>query len=300
MIRNAIILLFIACSAFAQTVVDASGVAQVRVERDMSKEDAMDMAKQQAMINAIDNVFGSYIEQDSDTYIEEGNADFKIIGHTLVKGDWLKTVKEQYKEESRIVRGSTGKETEIWITCKIKGVVREITKPQTSLSIEPRNCPDALCRTYNFISGAPMYLSLISPENGFLSIYIVEDNRMAYRLLPYQEMPEKYLHAVPVEADKEYILFASGPSYNYFNDFSYLMIDEIYLESSKEKEFLDLYVIFSTEEYKKPLLRASESKTSKYVLPKKLEEGEFTEWLQDSRVYDPEFQYNRITLTVSK
>jgi hypothetical protein len=280
--------------------VESSGEAQVRIERDMSKEDAMELAKQQAMINAIDNAFGSYVEQDSDMNIEDGKAEFKIIGHTLVKGDWLKTIRENYKEESRVIKVDKGKETEIWITCKIKGMIREITKPQLNLSFEPRNCLTDLCRTYSFNSGSPMYLSFTSPVNGYLSIYIVEDDQMAYRLLPYQEMPEKYLHAIPVEADMEYMFFATGESFNYFEGFSYLMIDEIYLETSKEKEFLDLYVIFSTERYKKPVLRTSEDDNNAYILPKMLEEGEFMEWLQDSRVYDSDFQYNRITLTVSK
>ena len=300
MVRNVIILLFIACSAFSQKVVETSGEAQVRIERDMSKEDAMELAKQQAMINAIDNAFGSYVEQDSDMYIEEGKVDFKIIGHTLVKGDWLKTMREKYKEESKEVKGNNGKETEIWISCKIKGMVREITKPQINLNFEPRSCLNSLCRTYSFNSGAPMYLSFSSPVDGYLSIYIIEDDQMAYRLLPYQEMPEKYLHAIPVKADMEYMFFANGESYNYFEDFSYSMVDEIYLETAKEKEFLDLYVIFSSEKYKKPLLKASENITNAYVLPKTLEEDEFMEWLQDSRVYDSEFLYNRITLTVSK
>ena len=75
MIRKTIILLFIACSAFSQQIVETSGDAQVRIEKDMSKEDAMELAKQQAMINAIDRAFGSYVEQDSDTDIEEGRAD---------------------------------------------------------------------------------------------------------------------------------------------------------------------------------------------------------------------------------
>ena len=83
MFRNVIILLFIACGAFGQKVVDTSGESQVRIESDMSKEEAMELAKQQAMINAIDNAFGSYVEQDSDMMIEEGKADFKIIIEVL-------------------------------------------------------------------------------------------------------------------------------------------------------------------------------------------------------------------------
>lgn len=300
MIRNIIILLFIATAAYGQSVVDTSGKAQVRIESDMSKEDAMKLARQQAMINAIDNAFGSYVEQDSDMLIEEGKANFKIIGHTLVKGDWLKTLKEKYKEESRTIKGSTGRETEIWIICEIKGTVLEITKPQINVHFEPRDCPDDLCRTYLFNSGSPMYLTFSTPVDGFLSIYIVEQDHMAYRLIPYQEMPEQYLNAVPVKADTEYLFFASDESHDYFEDFSYLMVDEIYLETAMEKEYVDLYVIFSTEKYKKPLLAASEHIANAYVLPKTLEEIDFMEWLQNSRVYDSEFQFNRITLTVSK
>ena len=63
---------------------------------------------------------------------------------------------------------------------------------------------------------------------------------------------------------------------------------------------LSLYVIFSTEKYKKPLLAASEHIANAYVLPKTLDKNDFMEWLQNSRVYDSEFQFNRITLTVSK
>lgn len=300
MIRNVIILLFIACSTFGQRVVETTGEAQVRMESNMSKEDAMELARQQAMINAINDAFGSYVEQDSDMDIESGKAEFKIIGHTLVKGDWLKTLKENFKEESRTVHGSNGKETEIWVNCRIKGMAREIIKPQVILRIEPRSCPDQLCRTYYFNNGAPIYLSFTSPVDGFLSIYIVQDDHTAYRLLPYQEMPAHYLHAIPVIADQEYMFFASDETYNYFEDFSYLMIDEIYLETEKEKEFLDLYVIFSSEKYEKPVLRTYEKISEAYELPKMLAEEEFLEWLQDNRVFDPEFQYNRITLTVSR
>lgn len=300
MVRYSIILLFIACGVYAQKTVQATGEAHIRIEPDMSKEEAMDLARQQAMINAIDNAFGSYVEQDSDTYIDGGNADFKIIGHTLVKGDWLKTEMEKFQEEQRSVKGSHGRETEIWITCKIKGMVREIIKPQINLSIEPRDCPDPLCRTYNFNSGASMYLAFQSPAQGFLSLFMVTDEQTAYRMLPYQEMPETYLNAVPVEADKEYLFFASAEEFDYFQDFSYLMVDEIYLETVKEKEFIDLYIVFSPENYNKPLLYASHKKPGSYVLPKMLDLDDFLGWLQESRIYDPEMQYKRITLTVSK
>ena len=286
--------------SYGQEVVESSGEAQVRVERNMSKEDAMEEARQQAMISAIEKVFGSYVEQDSDVNIENGQANFSIIGHSLVKGDWLKTLNEKFKEESRIVRGDMGKETETWIKCKIKGVVREITKPEIRLNFKPLSCPEMNCQTYNFYDGTPLYLSFTSPIDGYLSIYIVEPSNLALRILPYQSMPKEYLNAVPVEADMNYMFFANSEDHNYFNGFPYLLIDEIIMEAELQKEHYDLYVIFSSNPFDKPLLNGQVEEEDKDILPKNLDFMEFKEWLQDARIYDPEFQYQRITLTVSK
>jgi len=295
-----IVILFIACLAYGQEVVETSGEAQVKVERNMSKEDAMEEARQQAMIIAIEKVFGSYVEQDSDISIEDGQANFKIIGHSLVKGDWLKTINEKFKEDSRIIKGDLGKETETWINCKIKGVVREITKPDTRLNFKPLSCPEMNCHTYSFYDGTPLYLSFSSPVDGFLSVYIVEPSNIALRILPYQSMPKKYLNAVPVEADIKYTFFANSEEYNYFEGFPYLLIDEIIMETELKKEHYDLYVIFSSNPFEKPLLLDQIVEEDKDLIPKNLGLIEFEEWLQETRIYDSEFQYQRITLTVLK
>ncbi len=301
MIRICIIatLIIAGLSGKAQEPVRVKGTAQVRVEDHMSKDEAMEEAKHLAMINAIENKFGSYIEQDSDVDIENGKTDFKIIGHTRVRGDWLKTTNEKYREDHKRDRGRKKKNRDTWITCDITGLVREIRHPETILEFTPLNCRDALCRTYDFKDGESMYLMFRTPREGYLTIFAVQDNNMAYRLLPYQTMPKPYQQALPVEAGKAYLFFSDEKQYDYFPGFSYLMADELKMTTDKYKEYLDLYVIFSTNRYHKPLLKEPDE-SGDLIVPRSLTREGFEEWLLDNRIYDPSLIYKRITLTIQK
>jgi hypothetical protein len=284
----------------AQEVLDAEGFAIIKLEDHMSKEEAKEEAKQQAMINAIQSVFGAYVEKDADVDIMDGKARFKIIGHTLVRGDWLKTISEKYNEEKRKIRGRSRKEYEVWISCRIEGKIREIDQPETALEFIPLNCPDPVCRTYDFIDGESFYLSFRTPVDGFLSIYIADESKTVFRLLPYQKMPEDYINSVPVEADIPYIFFLNEQGHDYFTGFSYMMVDEIIMSTAQNQEYNDLFVIFSTSAFRKPLLEMGEEMENSFSLPKSLNLVEFEEWLADNRIHDPGFLYKRVSLTVKK
>jgi hypothetical protein len=284
----------------AQEIIKAEGFAQIRVEDHMSKETTREKVRELAMINAIESVFGAYVEKDADIDIENGQARFKIIGHTLVRGDWLKTISEKFDEEKRKVRGRQGTGEEVWISCRISGKIREIGHPETALEFTPLNCPDLVCRTYDFMDGEPFYLSFRTPVDGFLSIFIADESRMVYRLLPYQKMPLEYLNAVHVTADIPYLFFLNEVGHEYFPGFSYMMTDEIIMSTGQMQEFLDLFVIFSTSDYNKPLLKGEEELERSFVTPKSLDLEKFEEWLMDNRINDPAFLYKRITLTIKK
>jgi len=284
----------------AQDIIRASGFAQIQIEDHMSKEEAREEAKQQAMINAIEETFGAYVEKDADVDIENGKAKFKIIGQTLVRGDWLKTINEKFDEEKRKIRGRYGNEDELWISCEIEGMIREIKYPETTLNFTPLNCPDPVCRTYDFRAGEPFYLTFRTPVNGYLSVFMVDESNTAFRLLPYQSMPESYVHAVPVTADIPYIFFLNNKENDYFPGFSYMMVDEIVMTTDKSEEFLDLFVIFSKTDFTKPILDNVEESVGNYSIPKSLGREKFEDWLEDNRIHDPAFLYKRVTLTVIK
>ncbi len=283
----------------SQEIVKAKGNAEMRMEDHLSLDATKEEVKRLAMINAIEKEFGVYVEQDSDVDIENGKTDFKILGHTRVRGDWIRTTKIKFEEEKRRIRGSKKKDMEVWIYCSIEGWIREIKSPQTALDITPLNCPDQACRTYDFKEGEPMYLSFQTKNNGYLSVFAVQDDGMAYRILPYQSMPEIYNNAVPVHADRSYTFFSNEEEHDYFEGFPYLLTDELIMFASGPREYIKLYIVFSAHEYDGPFLKEVQNKED-YSMPVSLTEEGFNEWLTENRMYDPEFLYKRITLTVFK
>ena len=285
--------------AFAQKKFKTNGEAQIRIESNMSKDAARTKARELAIVNAIENVLGTYVEQETNIDISQGQANFKIIGNNRVKGEWLETDKEKFSEESRVAEKKGNKEYELWLTCQISGTVREIVKPKLDFQSESLSCPKSNCRTTDFSSGEQLYVYFRTPSRGFLSIYAVQDDQTVYRLLPYQEMDVPYEDAIPVKADQEYIFFSKQPGNSYFSDFPIAKVDEMILETTKEKEYMQLYIVFSTEKFSKPILNSGKV-IEQGLLPKSLSQSRFEEWIQNNRIYNPEFNYEIVNLSISR
>ena len=283
---------------FSQKKFNTRGEAQVRVENNMSKEDARNKARELAKVNAIENVLGTFVEQETTIDVSEGETSFKIIANNKVKGEWIKTKDEDFKEDNRVIKGEFGNETEIWITCKISGTVREIVKARLAFEAVALNCPQEMCRTTRYYDGEPFYLNFVTPSKGFLSIYVV-DTENAYRLLPYQEMGNVYADAIPVKADMKYVFFSQKPGHDYFTDFPPSLVDELIMETSLDKEYMQLYVVFSRDPFSKPILNQSK-KLEEGSLPKSLSITRFEEWIQNNRIYNSEFNYEILNLEIVK
>ena len=176
---------------------------------------------------------------------------------------------------------------------KIQGKVRELTQPDIEFDYFTTNCQKAACRTAIFENGQPMYLHFRTPVDGFLTIYIVE-NEEAYRLLPYQNMPVKYKNAVPVVADQEYVFFSPYGDNDYFTDFSKHLIDELIMVTDNEEEYVELFMVFSTEEFIKPGLAAPDVEESTgYEIPKSLHANTLGDWLESNRINSVNFYYKQ-------
>jgi len=284
----------------AQKKFNSRGNAQVKVENNMSKEMAQKKARDLAIIDAIERIFGTYVEQETNINIEDGYTDFRIVGNTKVKGEWLKTIDEEYTENAVESKNPDGKGniTEIWITCNIKGVVREIIKPKLAFEAVTLNCPQIACRTTRYHNNEQFYLNFKTPSDGFLSIYLIESDNV-YRLLPYSEMDSNYIDAVPVSADKDYIFFSQSDIHDYFSDFSVRRVDELIMTTESDREYSQLYVIFSTEPFSKPLLKEGVV-TESVILPKSLSSNQFKNWITNNRIYNTSFNYEIITLEIIK
>jgi hypothetical protein len=275
----------------------ATGEAQSRLEEHVSKEQLKEKLRRQAVINAIENEFGAHISQETFINIDEGSPQFRIEGNTTVRGEWLKTIREEYTEELRQGQGSGGQRHEIWIRCSIKGKIRKIVQPQIDYWYKTSNCPEASCETSLFRNGESLYLNFLSPARGYLSVYIVEGDN-AHQVLPYQQMDDVYPNYVPVEANKSYVFFSSYREHDYYLDFSHALADELLMVTDKPEEFVTLYLVFSTDEYTKPAITRAYTVEEGLGVPKSLPFSQFKEWLEDNRIHNINFYYCHTTMKI--
>lgn len=282
----------------AQNVRNASGMAQFRLEEDMSKDELKDKLRHHAIINAIEREYGTYVTQESFVDVDDGNTQFRIFGKTVIRGEWLKTTNEDFKEEIRKTKVGKRNRHELWMSLKIAGKVRELTQPEIEFNYFTSNCRTEICKTGVFENGDPLYFHFNTPVDGFLSIYVVENDE-AFRLLPYQNMPVKYKNAIPVVADQDYVFFSPYGENDYFDDFSRHLIDELIMLTNKEEEYVSLYLVFSTEEFTKPSLMDPEiNPEDNYDTPKSLKSEILTSWLESNRINNMNFYYKQLKLKI--
>jgi uncharacterized protein YqkB len=266
----------------AQKIRAESGLAQMRIETNMSEEETKRKVEELARINAIENAFGTYVEQQADITVNSGKSDFRIIGQTKVKGEWIETLdgpdfKKDYKDGF------------LWITCTIKGKIKEST-PKAALEYQTLSCPKLNCRSTTFSSGEQLYLYFKSPMDGYLSIYLDDGNKVN-RLLPYSSAPG--MSAVKIIADKEYIFFDKDkPSADSGSP------DKVELFTEKQKEYNTLYVIFSGNDHLKPVMDPATKIENRFWLPQSTTREKFEEWSSDNRATLNDFQDRRVDIEI--
>ena len=270
-----VIVLFICTtSVFAQKIKTETGTAQVKLEKNMTKDEAYRQLEELAKINAIGNAFSTYVEQEANITVNSGKSDFRIIGSTKVKGEWIETLDLKFTEDFKEEKKPNGIEKTLWITCKIKGRIREAT-PKANIEFSTLSCPKINCHTTTYNSGEQLFLEFKSPLDGYLSIYI-DDGNTVNRLLPYTSSQNS--SSVRVKADKEYLFFVKGD-----NNPEFGKPDEVELFTIKKQEFNTLYIIFSEVNYYKPMLSQEKFVENGYLIPKTLSKAKFEEWLSDNR-----------------
>lgn len=281
----------------AQKIRNASGTASYRLEEDMSKDELKAKLRHNAIINAIEREYGTYVSQESFVDVSDGNTDFRIFGKTEIRGEWLKTTHEDFKEEIRKVRQGGKHKNELWMSLKISGLVRALTQPDIDLDYYAANCEKEGCRTDIFNNGDPLYLHFQTPIDGFLSIFVVERDS-AYRLLPYQQMAGQYKDAVPIKSDTPYLFFSSEKNDTSFEKFSSLLNDDLVMLTSEPEEYVSLYLVFATHEFHHPALTAGKKMNTGYEIPKSLPANNLVRWLENNRIHDTNFYYRQVKLKI--
>lgn len=279
--------------ADAQKTKEASGEYKLRIEKNVTEEFAVNKAIEKAKINAIENAFGTVINQGNAVYVKdittgkETQSDmvFTSIADVLVNGEWIATLDERkdfYDEDGYR-----------WVKITIKGKVRELTKIPFTPETYTLSCSNKKCSTDVFNNGQELIVYFKAPNNGYVTIFLY-DTKQVQRLLPYSNYNTS--NTYEVKADQEYYFFSN-------TDKKDKTVDNIELFTSVNMEQNRLQVLFSKQDFGKPLLSKNNTEDvngMKYAMPMSTSVENFQSWLQKIRSYNRSIELQTILITIKK
>ncbi len=254
-------------------------------EASCSLNEAKQAALTGARVQALAKEFGTAISQSIASQESSVNgvetSYFSQLNIHEVNGEWIEDVAEpQYEvsfEEGMIV-----------VKCSVCGLARELTNKAVDFVAEPlRNGTESGFASSDFHDGDDLFLLFKSPVDGYVAVYLVDESRTAYCLLPYASDADGQQ---AVERDEEYVFFS--PKYKTEKG---QMVDEYVLNCRNEMEMNRLYVIFSPN----PFAKAMDDRLED-GLPRQLDFEEFSRWLGKSRKRDEEMGMRVFNLKIRK
>lgn len=279
-------LLGVASTGYAQKTKKVHGEYIYHAPENVSIEQARQTALSRAQIQALGDEFGTVVAQHNATLMNNTNGsthtDFTSLSSSDVKGEWLETIGEP-KYEISYDQGM------LVVKCSVTGKARAIVAKQNNYvakilcnGIEDRNEGE------NFKSGDDLYLAYQSATKGYLAVYLIDDNKNAYCLLPYQSSKDG---KVEVDANTRYVFFNQKTAQPLFNSSD---VDEYTMTCDKASETNYIYIISSPNPFIKAIDNAVEG------LPRELKYDDFQKWLSKNRTADKDMQVEIKTIVVKK
>ena len=279
-------LLGVASTGYAQKTKKVHGEYIYHAPENVSIEQARQTALSRAQIQALGDEFGTVVAQHNATLMNNTNGsthtDFTSLSSSDVKGEWLETIGEP-KYEISYEQGM------LVVKCSVTGKARAIVAKQNNYvakilcnGIEDRNEGE------NFKSGDDLYLAYQSATKGYLAVYLIDDNKNAYCLLPYQSSKDG---KVEVDANTRYVFFNQRTAQPLFNSSD---VDEYTMTCDKASETNYIYIISSPNPFIKAIDNAVEG------LPRELKYDDFQKWLSKNRTADKDMQVEIKTIVVKK
>lgn len=277
------LLLIVAFGGSASDVVTVKGEATYYDDGTHSRVECERLAAEHARVDALARQFGTIVSQDilqSDRIVgnREQN-DFLSLSATEVKGEWIA---DEGKPEFTYSRDA--KENLI-VTCKIKGKAKEISNEAAAFeALVLRNGTRKANADNRFRDGDDMFLYFNGSVDGFLAVFLEDEEGDVYLLLPY---PKDTKTRVPVRKDTEYIFFSPDHVGDQFG----AEIEEVYLTGSDRTEYNRVYVVFSPEYFSRPVMDGSAG------LPV-MKSVDFNKWLVKARRNDPRMNVKSMNLQI--
>lgn len=286
--RNVIVLLLILISMYstAQRMRTICGECIYPAPSNVSEDEAEKTAIFRAKIQALADEFGTDLNQNNATVVKNDNGqstiDFKSFSGSEVKGEWIEDTKEpeiqvSYEQGMLIVKA------------RVCGKAREIIRASISFSAKLlRNGKEDRHEDSNFKSSDDLYLSFQSPVNGYLTVYLVDNDQNVFCLLPYARDNDGQ---VDIKHGLRYLFFDFKSASNIEKP----IVDELSITCSKAIEHNQIYIIFSPNKF----IKANDNQITE-GLPRELSYSDFQRWIIKNRNIDKEIQVSVKNIEISK
>ena len=257
----------------------------------VTQEQAKETARIKAIVQGLSDRYGMLIGQDVTTVLENinGQSSANVFQQTMssIKGEWLRDVGEPKYDISY-------QDGQLIVSVKVKFEARERKTSSVDFDYKVlRNGTTDGHEATDFKSGNDMYLSFIAPKDGYLAVYLVE-GEVAYCLLPYREQTMDA--SFKVKGNRRYVFFSAEADKSPY-------VDEYVLTTDKDIENDVLYVIYSPNEFSKPV----DVQSGRQVifegtdgLPRELEFKKFQKWLSNLKLHDEQLNDQSKTITMKK
>lgn len=204
------------------------------------------------------------------------------ISSSDVKGEWIETIGDpeytiHYDKNMLVVK------------CVVKGNVREIESAAIDIKAKVlRNGTEDRFESSEFRNGDDMYLSFQSPTNGFLAVYLLDNNGDAFCLLPYRNQTDGIQR---IAANISYVFFSEKHAEQEERRF----VDEYTLTCEHINENNQIYIIFSPN----PFVKANDNDNGE-LLPREIDGHSFQTWLAKVRRKDKFVNFISKQITIQK
>lgn len=269
--------------AFGADIVSVKGESTFYDDGTHSRVDCMRLALEQARIDALAKKFGTIVSQDilqADRV--NGNRehnDFLSLSSTEVRGEW---VADEGEPEYKIERDQNDNYI---VTCIVRGKAKAIDNEAAQFDSHVlRNGTDSRNADINFKDGDAMFLDFRGSQDGYLAVFLEDEQKTVFQLLPYTTDQKS---RVPVKKGSRYIFF--DPQNGMKGD----VVDELVLTASFNTEYNRVYVLFSPDPFSSPVMNKEPGQLAW------MNADDFSKWLVKTRKNDPKMGVKAMNLIIS-
>ena len=264
--------------SYAQRTAKVVGEWEVKISDDAeitfyeAKKRCIELAKN----DAVKQEFGEWVGHTIEVvdYSKDGKSSgSSYVERTIVrgKGEWLEDVREP-ELEMKYIDGI------IYLKARVCGNAREIVSNNVMLKwMIQHDGNGGREATTTLQNRERFFVNFLSPIDGYVAIYLMEDNGDGSCLLPYRR---SNLRSYKVKGGKDYTFFDKDMDLD-------PLVDRLGLSTKKSRERFTIWLVFSPNEFTKCVDKAVDSKHPNAVSLK-----EFREWKLQNQLIDHNMQFD--------